>query len=132
MIAVLDASAAIEVVLQKKLSDKLIDVIVKADWVISPSLYIAEVNNVFWKYQKFSNLEFEICDRHIEQTIRLVDDFIHDKELYREAFALACQENHSVYDMLYLTLARRNNAVLLSLDKKLITLASYLKIHISL
>ncbi len=36
MIAVLDTSAAVEIILRKKSADKLGEGILKADWVISP------------------------------------------------------------------------------------------------
>lgn len=39
-----------------------------------------------------------------------------------EAFAEAVRQNHSVYDMFYLTLVRRNDATLFSADKKLVAL----------
>lgn len=47
MIAVLDASAEIEIVLQREYSEKFTPYITKADWVITPTLFIAEVTNVF-------------------------------------------------------------------------------------
>lgn len=37
MIAVLDASAAVEIVLQKKSAEKLGEIVLKADWVIAPT-----------------------------------------------------------------------------------------------
>jgi predicted nucleic acid-binding protein len=43
---------------------------------------------------------------------------LNEIDLYREAFNMACKLNHPVYDMLYLILARRNSAVLLTMDKK--------------
>ena len=40
-----------------------------------------------------------------------------------EALIESVRVKHSVYNMLYLTLARREGATLLTLDKKLLTLA---------
>ena len=119
MSLVLDASAACEIVLLREHSEQLINLIRKSDWVISPSLYISEINNVFWKYHRFSTLSLTDCESKIEQAISIPDDYIDDSELYREAFSLACLLEHPVYDMLYLVLARRNNATLLTMDKKL-------------
>lgn len=56
MILVLDTSAAVaavEIVLHRDSAQSLAEVVREADWVIVPTLFIAEVNNVFWKYQKF-------------------------------------------------------------------------------
>lgn len=119
MIIVLDASAAIETILNRKSSKLLTNKIQQADWVIAPSLFVSEVTNVFWKYQKFADYSYADCEKNIEQAITLPDDYINDIELYREAFNMSCMLNHPVYDMLYLVLARRNNATLLTMDKKL-------------
>ena len=54
MIAVLDTSAAVEVVLKRESSALFTDFLAEADLVIAPTLLITEATNVFWKYQKFS------------------------------------------------------------------------------
>ena len=123
MIVVLDTSAAIEIVLQRNSAQKLAEVIREADWVIAPTLFITEVNNVFWKYQKFANYPYPDCEREIEHAVQLPDEYINEIELYREAFKLGCTLDYPVYDMLYIILARRNSARLLTMDKKLITVA---------
>ena len=58
MIAVLDTSAAVEVVLKRESSTLFTDFIVEADLVIAPTLLITEATNVFWKYQKFSEIPY--------------------------------------------------------------------------
>jgi predicted nucleic acid-binding protein len=119
MIVVLDASAAVEIVLQREGAEQLGDVLRQADWVIAPTLFISEVTNVFWKYQNILDYPYASCEKSIEQAIALPDDYLNEIDLYREAFNMACKLNHPVYDMLYLILARRNSAVLLTMDKKL-------------
>ncbi len=123
MIAVLDASAAIEIVLQRTLAGKLTKYVTEADWVITPTLFISEVTNTIWKYQKFADLTYHSCEKALEQALALPDNFINELDLYREAFRLSCTLNHPVYDMLYLLTARRNNGLLLTLDKQLIKTA---------
>ena len=123
MIVVLDASAAIEIVLQRNLAEKLSKHVTKADWVITPTLFISEITNTIWKYQKFADLPYRSCEKALEQALALPDDFINELDLYREAFKLSCTLNHPVYDMLYLLTARRNNGLLLTLDKQLIKTA---------
>ena len=58
MIAVLDTSAAVEVVLKRKSSALFNDFLAEADLVIAPTLLITEATNVFWKYQKFSEIPY--------------------------------------------------------------------------
>jgi predicted nucleic acid-binding protein len=123
VILVLDASAAVEIVLQRDFAQRLAKAVREADWVIAPTLFVVEVTNVFWKYQKFVDYPYPDCERDIEQTIALPDQYINEIDLYREAFKLGCILDHPIYDMLYVVLARRNNARLLTMDKKLIMAA---------
>ena len=58
MIAVLDTSAAVEVVLKRESSALFNDFPAEADLVIAPTLLITEATNVFWKYQKFSEIPY--------------------------------------------------------------------------
>ena len=48
---------------------------------------------------------------------------MNEMQLYRESFKLGCMLDHSVYDMIYLVLARRNNATLLTMDQRLVASA---------
>ena len=123
MIAVLDASAAIEIVFQRKSAEKLSKIILEANWVIAPTLLISEVTNTIWKYQKFTDLPYRSCEKLLELALVIPDDFINEMDLYREAFKLSCTLNQPIYNMLYLVVARRNNATLLTPDKKLIKAA---------
>ncbi len=123
MITVLDASAAIEIVLQRKNATKLSEYITTAEWVTAPELFIPEVVNTIWKYQKFADLPFPACEKALEYALALPDDFINEQDMCREVFKLSCTLDHPSYDIFYLITARRNNAMLLTLDKKLVQLA---------
>jgi len=123
MIAVLDVSAAAEILLRRAAADRLGQCVVDAEWVLVPSLYTAELCNVFWKYHEFQSLSREACERSITHGMALPDTFSDDRELWREAFSMACLCRRPVYDMLYLVLARRHSAHLLTMDKSLRKLA---------
>ncbi len=131
MIAVIDASAAIEIVLQRDSAKKITEYLRHASWVIAPTLFISEVTNTIWKYHNFTDMPYESCEKALEQALALPDDFINEQSLYREAFKLSCTLNHPVYDILYLISARRNNGILLTLDKKLRVLATKCSVKIS-
>lgn len=90
--------------------------------VIASELFQAEVRNVFWKYARAGFLSVEAAQRYIEQALDLVDEFVPIEQNAAESFVESVRQNHSVYDMLYLTLARRNAATLLTADKKLVAL----------
>jgi predicted nucleic acid-binding protein len=128
MTAVLDVSAAIDVVLRKGSFAKFSDVIRTADVVVSPEIYISETANVAWKYHRRSGYTHEQAADLAETGILLVDRFIPVAGLWQEALYEALLSGHPVYDLLYLVSARRSNGILLTRDKKLVQLCD--KLHI--
>lgn len=119
MIVVMDTSIGAEIVMQRTHAGFWAGHLENADWVIAPNLYIAEITNIFWKYHMFQDLSADICETCIENALMLPDDYAAETDLYREAFALACNTQMTVYDMFFLVLARRHNAALATMDKKL-------------
>jgi predicted nucleic acid-binding protein len=115
----LDASAAIAVVLRRPQAERLAAILEQADVVLAPELFVPEVVNTIWKYHQFERLSLDACDRAIEAALALVDTFASSKETYAEAFLLARMAQRPAYDMFYLALARREDAVFLTLDKSL-------------
>ncbi|MDF7798835.1 type II toxin-antitoxin system VapC family toxin [Pontiellaceae bacterium B1224] len=124
MKVVLDTSAAVDLVLHSSEREAEHKLLAEAKWVIAPTLYISEVANVFWKYHAFQNMPMEQAESAMELALELPDSLTDVRELYTEAFAMACRTRHPVYDMLYLVLARRNNALLLTRDRALKALAA--------
>ena len=116
MRAVLHASAAIEIVLGRPHAPRFTAALDEADAVMAPELYVAEVVNAVWKYHRFENMDLRSCHRALDAAIALVDILVCAKDLYGEAFLLARTTRHSTYDMFYLALARREDAVFLTLD----------------
>lgn len=129
MTVVLDVSAAIDVVLRKDAYIEFSEVIGKADVVIAPEIYISEISNVAWKYHKLANYSQEQSSYLAETGILIIDKFVPVADLWKEALQEAILNDHSVYDLLYLVCARRSNGVLLTRDKKLITLCSELHVR---
>jgi len=119
MIIVLDASAGIELALTRENSDKYERIIEKSTKVISSDLYKAEVTNVLWKYFKAGQLSKEEAFKRLHYCEELIDEFIDISNNNEEALLEGIRLDHSIYDLLYLTLARRNGAMLLTQDKKL-------------
>jgi len=119
MAGVIDTSAAVEIVLQREHAEAYAGYVEKTDWIIAPTLYISEITNVFWKYHNFGDMPIHACEVNVDNAVSIPDEYINEKELYKEAFALGCQTRMPIYDMFFLVLARRYNASLLTLDKKL-------------
>ena len=113
---VLDASAAIEVVLDRAKARGFAQLLEAADEVLAPELIVPEIVNTIWKYHQFESLSLSVCDRAIELAAGLVDVLVSASELYREAFLLARAARQPAYDMFYLALARREDAGILTTD----------------
>ena len=116
---VLDACSAVEIVLDTPEGSGLMNMMLKNEKIIASELFRAEVRNSFFKYVRAGRMTKEQADTNIAIAEGLVEQFVPLEENVNEALVAACQYNHSVYDMLYLTLARRYNATLYTLDKRL-------------
>ena len=119
---VLDCSAAVEMVRETNRGKGFSSLILQGETVVVSELFLAEVRNTFWKYVRAGMLPGKLATAYIKQALALVDEFVPLSENANEAFAEAVRQNHSVYDMFYLTLVRRNDATLFSADKKLVAL----------
>ena len=132
MTAVLDVSAAIEILLQKEKEELFNTTYEKASWVIAPDLYIAELSNVLWKYYKSGLISHIECIQYVEDGIELIDDYFPSKELWKEALGEGIKNTHSIYDMYYAVLARRNDATLITNDNKLSMVCNKLNIEVKI
>jgi predicted nucleic acid-binding protein len=130
MIVVLDVSAAIEIILQRDKKDLFNSVYKEGTWIIAPDLFISEITNVLWKYHKAKVISHEDCIQYVQDGIEMIDDFINAKELWKESLAEGIKNNHSVYDMYYSVLARRNDAVLITNDGPLAEICRKLNIKV--
>lgn len=116
---VVDASAAIEVALNRKKGQTLAAELAEAAEVLAPDLLVAEVTNALWKYHHFESLDLATCQRALSIAIEIPDSLIPSVELYREAFLLARASRKPAYDMFYLALAHREDAAIMTLDSVL-------------
>ena len=123
----LDASAALSLVMKVQVAkdkwEKLATLVEEADCIIAPDLFVVETSNVFWKYHRFEKLPFDRATQFRSDCLSLVNKIVDCSALIDEAFHLACQAKHSVYDACYLICARRFSAPLVTFDKKLVKIA---------
>ena len=120
---VLDASAAVRLILGDPTASALADQIGDASLVLAPELMLTEVANALWKLARSDQLKGLDPQLLLADARDLVDRVEPDRHLQAEALALACHLNHPVYDCLYLALARREAATLISSDRRLVALA---------
>ena len=130
MIIVLDVSASIEILFQREKADKFKGVYNQGSWIIAPDLFIAEITNVLWKYYKAGLIAYKDCIQYVQDGIDMIDDFPDAKALWKEALAEGIKNNHSIYDMYYAVVARRNDATLITNDEALAKVCEKLSIDI--
>lgn len=116
---VLDCSAAVAIARRTPEGAALRALIVPGETVLAPSLIHAEAANVFARYQRAGCCDAKTAQDYADAALLLVDRFVDDATLRREALAEAIRLGHSAYDLFYLVLARRNAATLFTLDKAL-------------
>lgn len=119
---VLDCSAGMEIALGTDAGKALRTLFLPEEEVVAPSLYSVEVVNVAWKMVHREIMEKNEAKVLAQDALALPDRLVPADDMLIEAFALAVSLDHSVYDMLYLVLARRNDATLMTGDKRLQTL----------
>lgn len=102
--------------------------VVENERVIASELFQAEIRNTFWKYVRSGLMTAEQAEARIASACALVDSFVPLEENAAESFAEAVRQDHSVYDLFYATLARRNAATVLTADKKFAELCEHMGI----
>jgi predicted nucleic acid-binding protein len=120
---VLDASAVVRIIEDSPQTVAFQQAVLDAELVLAPELMLTEVSNTLWRLQKAGQLQAEGLQQCLSRAAALVDHIEPDRHLQVEALALACHLDYPVYDCLYLALARREAAVLLTADQKLMALA---------
>ena len=120
---VLDASASVRLILADPAAADLAERVGGAALVLAPELMLTELANTLWKLQRADRLNDLDTQELLAEARELVDRLEPDRHLQAEALALACHLNHPVYDCLYLALARREAASLISSDRRLNALA---------
>lgn len=116
---VIDVNAAVAIARDTEEGRALRMLLNEPERVVAPRHFLEEMGNVAWKYVVVGGLSEEDALRLFWKSAELVDGYADTEPLLTEAINEAIRHNHSVYDMLYFVLARRNAATLFTLDKKL-------------
>ena len=119
MIAVVDVSGVMEILLNKEKAAQFDKVLQDSTLVMTPDLYVSKLTNAFRKYHSARMRTKDECVKYIQQGLGIINIFIDSKELWKEAFAEGINNKHSVYDMFYMIAARRNGGILVTSDSKL-------------
>lgn len=130
MIVVLDASAAVHVLLNGPRAAAVTPALADAEAVVAPDLVIAEVANALWKYVRAGQLDIDRALVALNDMSSLVTELVPVAPLSQETLAEAVRIDHPVYDVAYLVAARRKAATLATFDRRLAVLAEELGIRV--
>ena len=93
------------------------------DVLLVPDLIYAETANALWKKEMRGEISSELVEQALVSLIALDLVVTPSARLLEEAARLAARARHPVYDCLYVCLARREDAVLATADRRLARLA---------
>ncbi len=85
--------------------------------LIAPSLLCVEVANTAWKKLRSNEMTPDQALAATVEIRRFILEIAPVEALTRDALEIASQINHSVYDCVYLALARQRNARFVTLDE---------------
>lgn len=112
MTVVLDATAIIAMVTRESALDAHV---AKATRIMAPDLAVAETLNVRWKYR-----HADLTPPDLDSLLALFDriTIVPSRAYAAEADAFSIRFDHPAYDCLYAAVARRENARLLTGDRR--------------
>lgn len=132
MICVVDASIALKWVIPEVLSEKADRVRTGDDDVLAPDLLLVEVANALWRKTVAKELSPREADDAFELITRSGLDVRSTGPLLPRAMDFARRLGHPVHDCVYLALAEREHAALVTADHRLLYRLSARKFGVSI
>lgn len=116
---VLDASAAVHMAMGSKEGLALRALMMEGEEVIVPIHFNVEFMNALCKMVRGGMINEEIAKTCYRTVNKVITTRVDISGLETEVIGQACALKHPAYDMFYFILARRNDATLLTMDKRL-------------
>jgi predicted nucleic acid-binding protein len=124
---VIDASVAAKWVLPEMLSERAEALRFTGEPLIAPDLVFAEIGNALCKRAIKGEITTAIAIEALETATGLFSALVPMAGLATRAAEIAITMKHPIYDCLYLALAERERAPLVTADKKLLALGKRVK-----
>jgi predicted nucleic acid-binding protein len=128
---VVDASIVVKWVIPEVLSDEADRVRDGEAEVLAPDLLLVEVANALWRKTTARDISVREADAAFDLVRHSGVDFHPTGPLLPRAMDVARRLAHPVYDCVYLALAEREQAVLVTADQRLLRRLSARKLGIS-
>jgi predicted nucleic acid-binding protein len=116
---VVDASVVAAAFFQDDHADACRSLLASGDRLHAPDLVHAETANVIWKRQRRGEIDAEEAAELLADVLRLPLRITPSAPLAEAALQLALRTGQTVYDCLYLALAVREKAVMVTSDRRL-------------
>lgn len=117
---VLDASAGVRLVTRGTNWESIEQAIAGADETVAPGWYGVEVADALWLTARHGDIDAAQARVMLGQALELLDSQVAaSPDLLGEALREAVRLGHPVYDLLYLVVARRTGAALVTADRRL-------------
>ena len=121
---VLDACAALEIVQGTVEGQYLRSEVEFSEDVIVPSSFYVEVMDALYKNIRGGKVSYDEAVNYFWEISQFVTASVDMKDAHEEVLREAAIFQHPAYDICYFVLARRHNAVLLTVDKRLANLCA--------
>lgn len=119
---VVDASVAVKWLVREEGTEQARELLTIPDPLIAPDWLFVEAASTFWKKVKRSELLWIHAERHLDDLPQFFDQVHTAADLVGAAFKWSLRLRHSVYDCVYLALAEREQAGLVTADHTLFDL----------
>lgn len=116
---VVDASVVAAALFQEVHAEAARSLLVSNRPLLAPDLMVAEVAKVIWKRSRRGEIDAAEAQELLADVLRLPLRLTASTELVETALELAVRTGRTVYDCMYLALALRNKAVLVTGDRRL-------------
>lgn len=117
---VVDASVAVKWFLPEHDAEFAVEILRAGHRLIAPDLLWIEVASVLWKVARRGALSADEVQRIIADAAAFPVEIFESSSLLPDALRIANAADRTVYDSLYIALASRENAVMVTADDRLV------------
>lgn len=121
---VLDASVVIKLLTQEQGSAEAVDRIEREQDRIAPDWLHAEIASALSKKVRYGGLPVEQANKALGAVASIMPDLVPATALLDAALEMSITLRHALYDCLYLALAIERRCVMLTSDRKFVTVVS--------
>lgn len=118
MIATVDASTAVKWYFEEEYSDAASRLLTPVHVLLAPDLLLTEFANVVWKHVRRGESTVADARRVLTALLSVPIELHPSASVIAPALEIACETGRTVYDSLYLALARAAGSQLVTADRR--------------